>query len=178
VTRAILRDWDVRIDTPSQLIPAADGQVRPGKAEFYWATVPGIDSYLVTIVSADGEEITRTVRDHRLVLSGLTPGEEYVWKVQPSVEGWQGESRWRAFTVMGVEEERRLDEAIAGVDNLGAGVLLLSAGLHEEAIYRFDAAVADASQERSARMWRAQAMAEVGLYRSAYQDVLETSTTN
>jgi hypothetical protein len=57
-------------------------------------------------------------------------------------------------------------------------VLLLSAGLHEEAIYRFDAAVADVSQERSARLWRAQAMAEVGLYRVAYQDVLETRKEN
>jgi hypothetical protein len=174
VTRTLLRDWDVVIDTPTQLIPAPNGRVRSTEAEFYWATVPGIDSYLVTIVTADGEEMSRLVRDHGIVLNDLEPGGEYVWKVQPSVEGWHGETRWRTFTVMTPEEERTLDEAIAGLGGLEAGVLLLTAGLHDEAIYKFDATISS-NEDRapSARRWRAQALADIGLYREAYQDVIQ-----
>jgi hypothetical protein len=174
VTRTLLRDWDVAIDTPTQLIPAPDGRVRSSNAEFYWATVPGIDSYLVTVVAADGEEMSRLVRDHGVVLSDLVPGGEYVWKVEPAVEGWHGETRWRAFTVMTPEEEAELDEAVAGLGGLEAGVLLLTAGLHDEAIYRFDAAIAgNGDQVRSARLWRARALADIGLYREAYRDVIQ-----
>jgi len=112
------------------------------------------------------------VRDHGVALSDLEPGAEYVWKVQPSVEGWNGETRWRAFTVMSPDEEAELNEAIAAMGDLQAGVLLLTAGLHDEAIYKFDAAVASNEQASSARLWRAQALAEIGLYREAYQDVV------
>jgi hypothetical protein len=175
VTRTLLRDWDVAIDTPTQLIPAPNGRVRATESEFYWATVPGIDSYLVTIVTADGDESSRLVRDHGVVLSDLEPGGEYVWKVQPAVEGWHGETRWRSFTVMTSAEEGELDEAIAGLGGLEAGVLLLTAGLHDEAIYRFDATVsANGDQARSARLWRARALADIGLYREAYKDVIQT----
>jgi len=173
VTRTLLRDWDVTIDTPTQLVPAPDGRVRPSKAEFYWATVPGIDSYLVTIVSAGGDEVERLVRDHGVVLEDLEPGGEYVWKVQPSVEGWSGETRWRGLTVMTSDEEAELDEATSGLGDLEAGVLLLTAGLHNEAIYKFDAAISgDGEQAPSARLWRAQALADIGMYREAYKDVV------
>lgn len=173
VTRTVLRDWDVAIDTPSQLIPAPDGRVRPSKSEFYWATVPGIDSYLVTVVSAAGEETSRLVRDHGVVLSDLEPGGEYVWKVRPSVEGWNGETRWRAFSVLTREEEQELDQAVTELGELEAGVVLLTAGLHDEAIYRFDATIsANTEQATSARLWRARALADIGLYREAYGDVI------
>lgn len=173
VTRTLLRDWDVTIDTPSQLVPAPDGRVRPSEAEFYWATVPGIDSYLITIVSADGDETSRLVRDHGVVVDDLDPGGEYVWKIQPSVEGWSAETRWRGFTVMTRDEERELDEAISGLGGLEAGVLLLTAGLHNEAIYKFDAAISgNGEQAPSARLWRAQALADIGMYRDAYKDVV------
>jgi hypothetical protein len=174
VTRTLLRDWDVAIDTPTQLIPAPDGRVRASEAEFYWATVPGIDSYLVTIVTADGDETSRLVRDHGVVLNDLEPGGEYVWKVQPAVEGWHGETRWRTFTVMTGTEEAELDAAVGGLGGLEAGVLLLTAGLHDEAIYKFDAAISgNGDQVRSARLWRARALADIGLYREAYKDVIQ-----
>lgn len=174
VTRTLLRDWDVAIDTPTQLIPAPDGHVRPSEAEFYWATVPGIDSYLVTVVRADGDETSRLVRDHGIVLSDLEPGGEYVWKVQPAVEGWHGETRWRTFTVMTPAEEAELNGAIAELGGLEAGVLLLTAGLHDEAIYRFDATISgNGEQAGSARIWRARALADIGLYREAYKDVIQ-----
>ena len=174
VTRTIPREWDVQTHTPAQLIPAPGGQVRPGRAIFYWSTVPGIDSYLATFVSASGEELNRLVRDRYVVLNDLTPGEEYVWKVQPAIDGWKGEAKWRSFRVMTPEEERRLERAVAGMDDLDAGVLLLSAGLHEEAICRFDAAVSTGKEPASARRWRAKAMAEIGLYREAYRDLIQS----
>ncbi len=178
VTRTLLRDWDVVIDTPTQLIPAPNGRVRASEAEFYWATVPGIDSYLVTIVTADGDETSRLVRDHGIVLSDLEPGVEYVWKVQPSVEGWHGETRWRTFTVMTPTQEAELGEAIAGLGGLEAGVLLLTTGLHDEAIYRFDATISGSGdQVPSARLWRARALADIGLYREAYKDVIQNQGT-
>jgi hypothetical protein len=71
------------------------------------------------------------------------------------------------------EEETRLDQAIDALGDLEAGVLLLSSGLHEEAIYRFDAAVASPEQTRSARLWRARAFADIGLYKQAYEDMIE-----
>jgi hypothetical protein len=174
VTRTLLRDWDVVIDTPSQLIPAPGGRVRGAEAAFYWATVPGIDSYLVTVVNAEGEESSRLVRDHGIVLNDLEPGGEYVWKVEPSVDGWHGESRWRSFIVMTPEEERQLEGAVTDLGDLEAGVLLLTAGLHDEAIYKFDAAISS-NEERapSARRWRAQALSDIGLYREAYKDVIQ-----
>jgi hypothetical protein len=172
VTRAIMRDWEVETLTPAQIIPAAGGQVRPDSAVFYWGTVPGIDRYLVTFVSDDGDEASRSVRGHRTVMGDLTPGQEYVWKVQPDVEGWTGQSKWRGFRVMLPDEESGLDAALADMSDLEAGVLLLSAGLHEEAVYRLDSAIAMGVQAPSAHKWRAQTMAEIGLYRDAYEDLI------
>jgi hypothetical protein len=174
VTRTLMRDWDVETMTPAPLVPAAGGQVRSGKAGFYWGSVPGIDSYLVTFVSDGGDELERVVRNHHLTVTELTPGAEYVWKVRPAIEGWTGQSKWRSFRVMLPEEESGLNDALSSMGDLEAGVLLLSAGLHEEAIYRLDAAVASESQRASARRWRAQTMAEIGLYQDAYEDLIRS----
>ncbi len=171
-TRTV-RDWELPTEAPTQMIPAQDGKVRAGDARLFWSEVPGVDSYLLTIAPADGDETTRVVRDNSAVLEDLTPGEEYVWKVQPDAEGWEGESGWRSFVVMTPDEEQKLDQAVDTLGDLEAGVLLLSSGLHEEAIYRFDAAVASPSQARSAHMWRARAFADIGLYKQAYEDLLE-----
>ncbi|MFH1501754.1 MAG: hypothetical protein ABIG03_01775 [Candidatus Eisenbacteria bacterium] len=174
VTRTLMRDWEVETLTPAPIIPAPGGHVRPGASVFYWGSVPGIDSYTVTLVADDGKESSKIVRSHRLVIDDLVPGQEYVWKVQPSVDGWTGRSKWRSFRVMLSEEENSLDGALREMDDLEAGVLLLSAGLHDEAVYRLDAAVGSGSQAQSARRWRAQTMAEIGLYQEAYEDLVRS----
>lgn len=165
------RDWEVQVLCPTPLVPAADGQVRQGRSRFLWTTIPGIDRYDLTLAPATGEELKRTVRGHRTAIGDLVPGEQYVWKVRPAIEDWKGESGWRAFRVMTPEEEKNLDQAIRKLDDLEAGVLLLSAGLHEEAVYRFDAALASIEDAPSAQVWRAQVLAEIGLYKEAYEDL-------
>jgi hypothetical protein len=174
VTRTLMRDWEVETLTPAPLVPASGGQVRPSQAAFYWGSVPGIDSYMVTFVAEDGEESSRLIRSHRITMDDLVPGQEYVWKVQPAIDGWTGQSKWRSFRVMLPEEEASLNGALRSMNDLEAGVLLLSAGLHEEAIYRLDAAVGTGSQGQSARRWRAQTMAEIGLYQEAYEDLVRS----
>jgi hypothetical protein len=171
-TRTV-RDWAVPMEAPTQMIPAENGRVRVEGARLFWSEVPGVDSYLLTVAPSDGDEVTRVVRDNGAVLEDLEPGVEYVWKVQPDAQGWEGESGWRSFVVMTPDEETRLDQATETLGDLEAGVLLLSSGLHEEAIYRFDVAVASPAQSRSARMWRARAFADIGLYKQAYEDLLE-----
>jgi len=171
-TRTV-RDWDLPTEAPSQIIPASGGRVRPDNARLFWTDVPGVDSYVLTVAPASGDEMERVVRDNGALLEALEPGEEYVWKVQPRTGEWSGETGWRSFVVMTQEEEGRLDLAIDELGDLEAGVLLLSAGLHEEAIYRFDVAVASPEQARSARLWRARAFADVGLYKQAYEDMIE-----
>ncbi len=172
VTRTLMRDWEVETLTPAPIIPASGGQVRPEGAIFYWGSVPGIDSYMVTFVSEDGDEASRLIRSHKLVVDDLIPGQEYVWKVRPAIDGWTGQSKWRGFRVMLAEEETNLDDALRSMGDLEAGVLLLSAGLHEEAVYRLDAAVRSGPQTPSARRWRAQTMAEIGLFEEAYEDLV------
>ena len=165
------RDWSVALEAPSQIVPAVDGAVRSGKSQLYWSTVPGVDRYVVTVAPEFGDEIVRSVRDNGVTLEELEPGAEYVWKVGPDVEGWSGSGGWRAFRVLTSEEEADLDEALKHVDDLQAGVLLLSVGLHDEAVYRFDAVAASGAEVRSARLWRAQALADCGLYKEAYEDL-------
>ena len=174
ITRSALRYWDVRIDAPCQLVPAPGGQVRHEGARLRWAGVVGVDAYLVQVVSETGDESERLVRGLVLTLDDLEPGQEYVWKVRPSIPERRGESSWRAFRVMTPEEERQLDTAVYETEDIEAGVLLLSAGLHEEALSRFDAAVTAGTRAQSARVWRARALADVGLYEDAYQDIIES----
>ncbi len=170
-TRTV-RDWSLPTEAPTQILPAPEGRARATDARLFWSEVPGVDSYTLTLAPSDGDEVTRVVRDNGAVLEELVPGEEYVWKVQPDAEGWDGETGWRGFVVMTPQEEERLDQAIEGLGDLEAGVLLLSSGLHEEAIYRFDVAASSPAQGRSARMWRARAFADIGLYKQAYEDLI------
>jgi hypothetical protein len=173
LTTRTVRDWAVTTEAPTPLIPAPEGRVRSSRAHLVWSEVPGIDSYVLTVAPATGDEETRIVRDQSAVLTDLTPGEEYVWKVRPDSPDWVGESNWRSFTVMTPDEEAELDRAVTSLADLEAGVLLLSSGLHEEAVYRFDVAASAPGQSRSARLWRARALADMGLYKQAYDDLIE-----
>ncbi len=172
LTTRSVRDWEYVLDAPQPLLPAPGGALRPGDARLRWGSLPGVESYSVTVAPEKGDEIRRTARGHDLLLHDLEPGAEYVWKVGPSIEGLRTESRWRAFRVLAPEEEADLDKALDGLDPVDAGVLLLSVGLHGEAIFRFDAAVASEESARSAHLWRARAFADVGLYEEAYEDLL------
>jgi hypothetical protein len=172
LTTRSVRDWEYVLDAPKPLLPAPGGSVRPGDARLRWGSLPGVESYAVTVAPEKGDEIHRTARGHDLLLQDLTPGAEYVWKVGPSAEGLRTESRWRAFRVLTPEEEADLNRALERLDPVDAGVLLLSVGLYGEAILRFDAAVSSEESGRSARLWRARAFADVGLYKEAYEDLL------
>ena len=173
LTTRNIRDWVITTEAPAPLVPAPEGKIRGSKSSFYWTSVPGVRGYVVTIAPAMGEEMTHVVRDNSVVVHDLVPGEQYVWKVQPDADGWEASGRWRGFTVMTPDEEKQLDEALRGLEDLEAGVLLLSAGLHEEAIYHFDVAVASPNGARSAHLWRAKALADIGLYEQAYDDLVE-----
>ena len=166
------RDWKVQNGMPRLMIPAPDARVRASRANFYWSTIDGVDRYELTIVGEEGDEITKIVRGHKIEFSDLEPGYSYSWKIQPVLEGLSSSSGWRSFNVMSSKEEERLEEALTGVPDLEAGVLLLSMGLHGEAVYRFDAASARAEARRSALRWRAQTFAAIGLYRDAFTDLL------
>jgi hypothetical protein len=170
-TRGV-RDWARVSEAPALILPASGGAVRPSRVEFRWSTVAGVDRYVVTVAPAFGDEISKTARGNTTTLDDLDPGDEYVWRVAPDVADWAVQGGWREFRVLSREEEERLDEALVGLGDLEAGVLLLSMGLHDEAIYRFDAAV-DGGAVRSARHWRAQALADCGLYREAYDDLIQ-----
>lgn len=171
-TRGV-RDWVTKGEAPALILPASGGAIRPNRSEFCWSTVPGVDRYVVTVAPALGDEITRMVRGNTATLDELEPGGEYVWRVAPDIEGWAGHGGWREFQVLELEAEARLDAAIVGMNDLEAGVLLLSMGIHDEAICRFDAAAASSENARSARLWRAQALADCGLYREAYEDLIQ-----
>ncbi|MBN2170230.1 MAG: hypothetical protein JW819_02785 [Candidatus Krumholzibacteriota bacterium] len=167
------RDWDVRAGAPGLLVPAAGGAVRPEASRFIWSTITGVDRYCLVVAPATGDELTRIVRGNEAVLPDLEPGAEYVWKVKPLLDDWPGEAPWRGFRVMTADEARRLDEAVASLGDLEAGVLLLSAGLEEEALARLDAAVTLHARGRSALLWRSRALARVGLHDQACADLLE-----
>ena len=173
LTRSVLRLGDASIDVPTQLVPAPQGRVRPDAARLRWAGVFGIDTYTVELASSSGHRSERLVRGHSIVIEGLTPGEKYVWRVRPVSADWGGEAHWRAFRVMEPQEERSLDLALQNFGSLEAGVLLLTAGLHEEAIQRLDIAVSTGERDHSARFWRSQALADVGLHREAYEDLVK-----
>jgi hypothetical protein len=172
VTRSLLRDWGQELDAILPLIPAPDGHVRASRANFRWAGLPGVDAFTIVLVSETDEESQHLVRGHDVSIDELVPGQEYVWRVQARADDWGAESSWRSFRVMSAEVEDSLEAAIADLGDLEAGVLLLSSGLHEEAIARFDVSVSSGVAGRSARLWRARAMADVGLYKEAYDDLV------
>jgi hypothetical protein len=104
----------------------------------------------------------------------LEAGKNYMWAVEVEKEGSHADPNWSAFRVMASEDEKQLDEALIGLSDLEAGVLLFSAGLHEEAIYCLDAAVNTGTERRSALHWRARVLAAIGLEKDAYEDLVQT----
>jgi hypothetical protein len=176
ITRAIPEDREVLASAPGPLLPAPDGQVRPSEPEFYWTTVPEIETYLVTFLSAAGEETTELVEGHHVRFDAAVPGGAYAWRIEPSVTGALWQSEWRSFRVMTEEDEQKLDLALSELDDLECGVLLMAVGLHAEAVDRFDTVITSGRRSHSAHVWRAKALAELGLYRNAYEDLLEAGT--
>ena len=172
VTRSLLRHWDQEVNVPLPLVPAPDGRVRGSDSGFRWAAVSGVDAFTIVLVSETDEETETLVRGQSLTLDDLAPGQEYVWKVRAQAGEWAAESSWRGFRVMTDEEEENLAAALEGLGDLEAGVLLLSSGLLEEAIARFDVAVSAGTDGRSARLWRARALADVGFFEDAYRDLM------
>ena len=172
VTRSPIRHWDQEVNVPLPLIPAPDGRVRGSGSEFRWAAVLGADAFTIVLVSETDEKTERLVRGQSLTLDDLVPEQEYVWKVKAQAGEWAAESSWRGFRVMAADEEENLEAALEGLGDLEAGVLLLWSGLHEEAVARFDMAVSAGEDGRSARLWRARALADVALYKEAYEDLM------
>lgn len=165
-------DWGIQVPCPIPLVPVADGQIRPSRPRFLWTLIPGIERYEVTLVPVQGEQLTRTVSSHGITVDDLLPGGQYAWSVRPAIKDWEGEREWRSFRVLTPEEEKQLDLALGTLKDVEAGVHLLSVGLHQEAIRRFDAVVSSGRKVHSARVWRARAFAEVGLFDEAYKDLL------
>jgi tetratricopeptide (TPR) repeat protein len=168
------RDWELVSAVPAPVMPANNGAVRAGDTQFIWTTVQGIDRYDMTIAPEDGDEMVQTIRGHMFVRDDLEPGKTYVWKIQAQDAGSPAGSQWNSFHVLTAGKEKQIDESLAGLTDLEAGVLLLSLGITNEAINRFDAAVASDPGSRSALRWRAEALAAVGLYKDAYDDLVKT----
>jgi hypothetical protein len=168
------RSWEVMTPAPAPVLPANNGAARPGKVRLVWSAIPGVERYETTWTAAEGTETAHTVTGTSLVVDGLLPGGEYLWRVRPAVEGWPGNAAWSTFRILKVEEERELDRAVEGLDDLRAGVLLLSSGLHEEAILRFDAAMSEVPNG-AARLWRARVFSDLGLYKQACEDLQATA---
>jgi hypothetical protein len=166
------RDWESTIAAPMPLIPAPGGRVRASEPIFVWATVQGVDFYVVTIAPEQGDEIVHRVRGHVLSPEELEPGVEYAWKVTAQIDGGSLRSQWRSFTVMESEQEKDVNEAVKALEDLEAGVLLFCAGLHDESIHYLDAVIASGRQLNSAFRWRAKVLAEIGLYEEACDDLL------
>jgi hypothetical protein len=145
--------------------------VRFEGARLVWTALDGVERYLVTLRRVSGEEESHNVRGNIYPLEDLVPGETYAWKVVPDVKGWPGFAREAEFRVLTREEERAVDAAAQGANDLDAAIVLLALGLHEEAILRLDAAVESGEHEPSARMWRARALANLGLYEQACEDL-------
>jgi hypothetical protein len=172
LTTRTARDWKIEVPSPQPLIPAPGRQVRGTEARFLWTLIPGVDRYVLTLATVSGEESSRTVRGHGTVVEDLIPGEHYVWKIRPELEDWQGGAGWRTFRVMTPEEEQQLELALRGLSGVEAGTLLLATGLYEDAIRRFDAAISADDCAHSAKVWRAEALAEIGLHGQAYADLI------
>jgi hypothetical protein len=170
------REWQVAADSDLTLFPASEGQVRPSEARFFWQTLGHIDRYQLIIAPAVGDEIKATLHGHKYIQKDLKPGTEYVWKICPVIDGKPTSATWKSFRVMTEEEESKLDESLEDLSPMMSGVLLLLAGLHEEAIYKFDIALAS-SDSSSAMWWRAKALAEAGLYKQAFEDLSRASAS-
>lgn len=173
VSRGI-RDWQRPVKVPAPIIPASDGCVRPNRSGLCWTTIAGVVSYTVSIAPTEGKELHRTIHGHKFTLDDLESGMNFVWKIGAKVDGTWMNSVWSSFRIMELEEENQLDEALSGLSELEAGVVLFTVGLHEEAIYRLDAAVDCETDRRSALSWRAKVLASIGFHKEAYEDVLKS----
>jgi hypothetical protein len=162
-------DFDYAGEPSAPIMPADGGRVRASSQSFFWKTVHGIDDYVVTIETADGDATTYTVRGHSMTRDDLEPGQKYFWKVIPTVKDLRASARLHPFTVMQHDEEKMLDASLEDLPDLECGVLLLSAGLHGEAILRFKSVISSGTNVRSATQWKSRAMADMGLYQEAYE---------
>jgi hypothetical protein len=173
VSRSV-RDWKQITEPIRLIIPAPEGRVRASRAQFYWTTIPAVDRYELIITPQNGKENQQLIRGFKAIKTDLTPGTTYYWTVMPKADEVYVIPGERSFRVMTLEEERTLEDSLRDLPNLEAGVLLLSAGLHDEAIYRFDAAVSSGINRQSALRWRARAFAIIEMYNEAYRDLNET----
>ncbi len=164
-------DFDYAGEPSAPIVPADGGRVRASSQSFFWRTIRGIDSYVVTIETTDGDAITYTVRGHSMTRDDLEPGKEYCWRVVPAVKELRASASLHSFTVMQPDEEKMLDASLAELPDLEGGVLLLSAGLHGEAILRFNSVINNGTNARSAIQWKSRAMAAMGLYQEAYENL-------
>jgi len=167
------REWDGQVSVVVPLFPAPNAKVRASWLRFVWQPIPGVANYQVTLAPIAGEESQYPVRGHHLQLDALEPGQGYDWRLAAEINGTAVSSEWRHFAVMAPADEAVLDKSIDQVDDLEAGVLLLAAGLHEEAIHRLDAATTTERTRRSALAWRSRAFSEIGLHEKAYADLVE-----
>jgi hypothetical protein len=171
IARTGVRDWRTEVCVPPQILPAPGGRVRGADAALVWGAAAGIRTYRLTVVSSRDEETEYVVEGPRVEAAALSEGEEYVWCVEPCLEGWPADAMWRSFRVMTAAEEVLLARALEGQGDLASGVILLCAGLVPEAIARFDDAAKRSADADVARRWRAQALAEIGLYAEAYESL-------
>jgi hypothetical protein len=169
------RDWNYRTDAGRPIIPTAGGCVRASQSVFVWTTDEGIEFYDVTIAHEQEKGTSLTIRDHAIIKNDLQPGGNYYWKVTPKIDGYQRIPQWVPFTVMSAEAEKTLDASLAELPDLEAGIVLLSVGLHGEAIQRFDAAASVETCRKAALIWRAKSLAALELCEEAYRDLMEAS---
>jgi hypothetical protein len=169
-------DWEAVATEATPMIPADGGVVRPNQSRFWWQAIEGIQKYEVEISWEDGNKTRRkryTVRDaNRLFADDLEPGRSYTWLVRTR-DGKKLESASHQCRVLTHDETSTLKDITYGLPEVMAGALMLTAGLHEEAIQYFDAALAVSQYRRSALVWRSRAFGTVGRYEAAYRDLLD-----
>lgn len=169
-------DWEAVATQATPMIPADGGAVRPTQSRFWWQAIEGIRKYEVEISWDDGGRTRReryTVSDaNRLFLDELEPGRSYEWLVRTK-DGKRLESDRHAFRVLTHDEVSTLKDITYGLPEVMAGALMLTAGLHEEAIQYFDAALTVGQFRRSTLVWRSRAFGAVGRYDAAYRDLLD-----
>lgn len=174
-------NWEAASVEAAPMVPVDGGGVRPERSRFWWKKIAGVEKYEIEVRWQDGKKtrrIRKTVkRTNRLTLEGLEPGREYEWIVRTK-EGKKIESHANKFRVLTVEEKIILDQITYGLPDVMAGVLVLTAGLHEEAIQYFDVALATDPQRRSALVWRSRAFAAAGRYEEAYRDLIDAMVNN
>ena len=169
-------DWETVATQATPMIPADGGAVRPNQSRFWWQAIEGINKYEVEILWEDGNKTRRkryTVRDaNRLFTDDLEPGRSYEWFVRTK-DGKKLESDSHTFRVLTRDETATIKDITYGLPEVMAGALMLTAGLHEEAIQFFDAALTVSEYRRSALVWRSRAFGAVGRYEAAYRDLLD-----